>query len=59
MSHQPHNTDIAPALLEALVCPLTREELIYKRDKQQLCGKRSQRVYAIKSGIPIMIPDKP
>lgn len=58
MSYQERSTETDPALLEALVCPVTREELVYARDKHQLSGKKGRRTYAIQSGIPIMLPER-
>lgn len=52
------NIDVAPVLLESLVCPVTREELVFSKATSQLIGKKSKHTYAIKSGIPIMIPER-
>jgi len=45
-------------LTSILVCPLSKEKLIYDKDNQELIAKRSSLAYPIKEGIPIMIPDE-
>lgn len=45
-----------PALLEILVCPLTKTALTYDRDKQELISRAAKLAYPIRDGIPIMLP---
>ena len=45
-----------PALLEILVCPLTKTTLIYDREKQELISRAAKLAYPIRDGIPIMLP---
>ena len=45
-------------LISMLVCPLSREKLIYDKDRQELIAKLSGLAYPIKEGIPIMLPDE-
>lgn len=47
-----------PRLLEMLVCPLTRDTLIYDKKKQELISKKAGLAYPIKDGIPIMLIDE-
>ena len=47
-----------PKLLEILVCPLTKETLIYDRERQELISRHAGLAYPIRSGIPIMLPDE-
>ena len=49
---------IDPKLLEMLVCPLTRDTLIYDRKNQELISKKAGLAYPIKDGIPIMLIDE-
>ena len=49
---------INPKLLEILVCPITKSELIYDREKQELVSKMAGLAYPIKEGIPIMLPEE-
>ena len=45
-----------PALLEILVCPLTKTPLSYDREKQELISRAAKLAYPIRDGIPIMLP---
>lgn len=47
--------EIDQKLLEILVCPLSKESLIYDKEKQELICNKSQLIYRVKDGIPIMI----
>ena len=42
-------------LLEILVCPVTKEKLIYDKVKDELVSKSAKLAYPIKEGIPIML----
>lgn len=50
-----HSTSINPKLLEILVCPLTKDELIYDSKAQELISKKAKLAYPIRDGIPIML----
>ena len=45
-------------MLEALVCPLTRDVLEYREDTQELVSRSASLAYPIKDGIPIMLADE-
>ena len=45
-------------MLEALVCPLTRDVLEYNEENQELISKTAGLAYPIKDGIPIMLADE-
>jgi uncharacterized protein YbaR (Trm112 family) len=47
-----------PRLLEILVCPLTREQLIYDRVNNELISRAAGLAYPIRDGIPIMLPEE-
>jgi uncharacterized protein YbaR (Trm112 family) len=47
--------DTDPKLLEILVCPLTRTQLRYDRDKQELVSKAAGLAYPIRDGVPVML----
>jgi len=49
---------VDPKLLEILVCPLTKEELRYDADKQELISDKAGLAYPIRDGIPIMLVDE-
>jgi len=45
-------------LLDILVCPVTKETLIYDTAKQELLAKGSRLAYPIRDGIPVMLPEE-
>lgn len=47
------NTD--PKLLEILVCPVTRGQLHYDREKQELVSKAAGLAFPIRNGVPVML----
>jgi uncharacterized protein YbaR (Trm112 family) len=49
---------VDPALLDLLVCPLTKTPLRYDRDKQELISDAAKLAYPIRDGIPIMLVDE-
>ena len=50
--------DIDPKLLEILVCPLTKGQLIYDRERQELISKKAGLAYPIRDGIPVMLAEE-
>jgi uncharacterized protein YbaR (Trm112 family) len=49
---------VDPKLLEVLVCPVTKEALIYDREKEELVSRKAGLAYPIRNGVPIMLPDE-
>ena len=49
---------VDPRLLEILVCPLTKQPLIYDRARNELVSRAAGLAYPIRGGIPIMLPDE-
>ena len=47
-----------PRLLEMLVCPLTRDTLVYDAERQELISRAAKLAYPIRDGVPIMLPDE-
>ena len=45
-------------LISMLVCPLSKEKLIYDKDTNELIAKKSGLAYPVKDGIPIMLPEE-
>ncbi|MEM9015283.1 MAG: Trm112 family protein [Pseudomonadota bacterium] len=45
-------------LLELLVCPQTKGQLVYDRDNQELLSKKAGLAYPIRDGVPIMLVDE-
>jgi len=52
----PHTVD--RKMLEALVCPLTRNLLVYDREAQELISKAAGLAFPIRNGIPVMLVDE-
>ncbi len=52
----PHTAD--RKMLEALVCPLTRNTLVYDREAQELISKAAGLAFPIRNGIPVMLVDE-
>lgn len=55
---QPRLNEVDPKLLEILVCPATRERLVYRRETSELLSKKARLAYPIRDGIPIMLVDE-
>jgi uncharacterized protein len=49
---------VDPRLLELLVCPVTRAELTYDPDRQELVSRAARLAYPIRDGVPIMLPEE-
>ena len=50
--------EVDPKLLEILVCPLTKDTLVYDKQAQELISRGAGLAYPIRDGIPIMLPDE-
>ena len=49
---------IDPKLLEILVCPISKTDLVYKREVEELWSKASGLAFPVRDGIPIMLEDR-
>lgn len=47
--------EIDPKLLEILVCPATRDRLVYNREAKELLSRKARLAYPVRDGIPIML----
>jgi uncharacterized protein YbaR (Trm112 family) len=47
-----------PKLLEILVCPVTKGQLEFDADRQELISRSAKLAYPIRDGIPIMLPEE-
>lgn len=50
--------EVDPALLEILVCPVTKGPLRYDRARGELVSEQAGLAYPIRDGIPIMLPEE-
>ncbi len=54
----PDHSAIDPKLLEILVCPLTKDTLVYDKEAGELVSKKAGLAFPIRNGIPIMLVDE-
>ena len=47
--------EVNPALLERLVCPITKQPLSYDRKTNELISTKANLAFPIRNGIPIML----
>ena len=47
-----------PKLLELLVCPVTKGQLDYNRERQELISRSARLAYPIRDGIPILLENE-
>ena len=45
-------------LLDILVCPLCKGQLVFHRERQELVCKADRLAYPVKDGIPVMLEDE-
>jgi uncharacterized protein YbaR (Trm112 family) len=45
-------------MLESLLCPQTRTQLVYDANTQELISKAAKLAYPIRNGIPIMLVEE-
>ena len=58
MSENTNKDQVDPKLLEILVCPVTRGDLEYNKEKNELISKQAGLAYPIRDGIPIMLEEE-
>lgn len=46
------------ALLDLLVCPVTRTPLRYDAEAQELVSEQARLAYPIRNGVPVMLVEK-
>lgn len=52
------STKLDPAILEILVCPVTRGPLHYDDKADELVSKEAGLAFPVRDGIPIMLPEE-
>lgn len=45
-------------MLEALVCPVTQNNLLYDAETQELISETAKLAFPIRGGIPVMLVDE-
>ncbi len=56
--HLKRQMDVDPRMLELLVCPLTKSNLSYDRERNELLSKSARLAYPVRGGIPILLPSE-
>jgi hypothetical protein len=49
---------VDPKLLELLVCPLTKQPLVYDAARQELISRAARLAFPIRDGVPLMLSDE-
>lgn len=50
--------EIDPKLLEILVCPATKDRLVYRKEAGELVSRKARLAYPVRDGIPIMLVEE-
>ena len=58
MSENTNKDQVDPKLLEILVCTVTKGDLEYNKEKNELISKQAGLAYPIRDGIPIMLEEE-
>jgi len=58
MSENTNEDQVDPKLLEILVCPVTKGDLEYNKEKNELISRQAGLAYPIRDGIPIMLEEE-
>ncbi len=58
MSRESTGTEVDPRLLEILVCPVTKTDLEYDRDRNELISRAAGLAFPVRDGVPIMLVDE-
>ena len=58
MSENTNKDQVDPKLLEILVCPVTKGDVEYNKEKNELISRQAGLAYPIRDGIPIMLEEE-
>ena len=58
MTDAPPGAAVDPHLLEILVCPVTKTNLEYDRDRNELISRAAGLAFPVRDGVPIMLVDE-
>ena len=45
-------------ILDVVVCPVTKQKLVFDKKKNELISRKAKLAYPIKDGIPILLTDE-
>ena len=58
MTRESTGAEVDPRLLEILVCPVTKTDLEYDRDRNELISRAAGLAFPVRDGVPIMLVDE-
>lgn len=58
MTDAPPGPAVDPHLLEILVCPVTKTNLEYDRERNELVSRAAGLAFPVRDGVPIMLVDE-
>ncbi len=58
MTRESTGPEVDPRLLEILVCPVTKTDLEYNRDRNELVSRAAGLAFPVRDGVPIMLVDE-
>lgn len=58
MSERGRRQAIDVKMLELLVCPLTKGQLAYDADRDELISRSAKLAYPVRDGIPVLLPSE-
>ncbi len=58
MTRESTGPEVDPRLLEILVCPVTKTDLEYDRDRNELVSRAAGLAFPVRDGVPIMLVDE-
>lgn len=54
---EPRHSGVDPRLLEILVCPLSRQPLVYDAERHELISRKAGLAYPIRDGLPVLLEE--
>jgi hypothetical protein len=58
LTRESTGAEVDPRLLEILVCPVTKTDLEYDRDRNELISRAAGLAFPVRDGVPIMLVDE-
>ena len=53
-----HKDNFDLTILDVIVCPVTKQKLVFDKKKNELISRKAKLAYPIKDGIPILLTDE-
>lgn len=58
VAREPNDQRVPARLLEMLVCPFTKSQLVYDEERQELISRAAELAFPIRDGIPVMLREE-